>query len=142
MATSEAPSETAAQSPKVELANAGYTTIRGLRLSRDEFERISIVNVLAELESFGGRSLLVGISPSGSVPPALHRLRDHLDSLGGEVTLEVIEHSLPTPFGDYYYRNVGLVRIDTRLELDQAIAGMMTAWALKDTPAAVATEAS
>jgi hypothetical protein len=81
------------------------------------------------MRAFSGRALLIGISPSGSVPTGLDKLRAHLKALGGDVTLEMLEDSLPAPFGEYPFRNAGPMRIDTRLELDQRLARVTTDWA-------------
>ncbi len=129
-AAAEEPDASLAQRPMRELSTVGHTTIRGLRLSQEEFERISAVNLVDDLRSFRGRSLLVGISPTGAVSPGLRKLRDRLDALEGDVTLDVIEDSLPAPLGDYYYRNEGAVRVDTRLELDLRLADAIATWAL------------
>jgi len=119
-----------------QLAADGCVTVRGLRLSRAELERIEGIDVLAQVDGFDGRALVVGISASGRVPATLRRLRERLEKLDADVTLELIEHELETPFGDYYYRNVGLVRIDTRLDVDRAIADAVARWALGGASAA------
>jgi len=126
-AESEAPGST--QRPLEELAASGETWIRGLRLTSTEYERIAAVDLSRDMRAFSGRSLLIGISPSGSVPTGLDKLRAHLEALGGDVTLEMLEDSLPAPFGEYPFRNAGPMRIDTRLELDQRLARVTTDWA-------------
>jgi hypothetical protein len=126
-AESEAPES--AQRPLEELAAAGETWVRGLRLTSTEYDRIAAVDLARDMCAFSGRSLLIGISPSGSVPTRLDKLRAHLEALGGDVTLEMLEDPLPAPFGEYPFRNAGLDRIDTRLELDQRLARVTTDWA-------------
>ena len=44
--------------------------------------------------------------------------------------MTTLQDPLPAPFGEYYYRNAGPIRIDTRLELDQRLSQATTAWAL------------
>jgi hypothetical protein len=117
------------QRPLEELAAAGETWVRGLRLTSSEYEGIAAVDLARDMTAFSGRSLLVGISPSGSVSSELEKLRAHLEALGGEVTLEMLEDPLPVPFGEYPFRNAGPIRIDTRLELDQRLARVVTHWA-------------
>ncbi|MGH3105482.1 MAG: hypothetical protein ACRDN6_15430 [Gaiellaceae bacterium] len=140
MAGLEAPDSSPEQNPMQELQTTGRTTIRGLRLSRAEFERISAVNLAEDLRSFRGRSLLVGISPTGGVSPGLRKLQERLEALGGDVTVEVIDDPLEAPFGEYYYRNVGIVRIDTRLGLDQRLADAAATWALDEASARTPAE--
>lgn len=124
----EAVDASAAQRPLEELKTAGETTIRGLRLSQPEFERISRIDLVKDVSGFRGRSLLIGISRTDSVPTGLRKLHDHLAFLGGDVALELLQDPLPAPFGEYYYRNAGAVRVDTRLELDQRLTDLTTAW--------------
>ena len=118
-----------ASRPLEDLATNGSTTIRGLRLSQDQFDLISAIDLARDIDAFGGSSLLVGISPTGTVQPGLRKLATRLEALEGRVTVETFEEPLPAPFGEYYYRNAGPVRIDTRLELDQRIAALVASWA-------------
>jgi pimeloyl-ACP methyl ester carboxylesterase len=120
----------ASQRPLDELAANGWTSIRGLRLTSAEFDAISAVDLLEDVRSFRGRSLLVGITPSGNPRPGLRRLADHLEALGGEPTVEVLTEALPVPFGEFYFAAVGSVRVDTRLELDQRLTEMVVGWAV------------
>ncbi len=115
--------------PLEELAANGSTTIRGLRLTQEQFELVSAIDLERDLVGFRGRSLLVALSPSGAASPGLRKLAAKLEALEGSVTVEPLEDPLPAPFGEYYYRNAGPVRIDTRLELDQRIAALVTSWA-------------
>jgi hypothetical protein len=114
-----------------ELAAEGHAWIRGMRLSQAESERIAEIDLLGRPPAFAGSSLLVGISPSGSVPSGLAALRDRLLALGANVELEVLEDPLPAPFGEYYFRSTGLLRIDTRSDLDRKIAASCAGWALR-----------
>jgi hypothetical protein len=125
----------AAEGPMHELSTTGAASIRGLRLSQDAFDSISTVNLLEDLKGYSGRSLLVEISPSGAVSPGVRKLHERLVDLGGDVTLVTIPDPLYAPLGEYYYRDAGLVRIDTRLELDRKLADALTAWAVDETPA-------
>lgn len=115
--------------PLEELEERGATTIRGLVLTKREHDRIAELSLVDDLRSFAGRSLLVSITPTGAVPPGLRKLAERLESLGGTVTVEPLQDPLPAPFGEYYFRNAGPVRIDTRLELDRRIAALTARWA-------------
>ena len=79
-----------------ELAAEGQTSVRGLRLCR-RVRRISGIDLARDVGTFRGRSLLVGVSPSGSISPGLEKLRAHLEELGGAVALEALEDPLPAP---------------------------------------------
>jgi hypothetical protein len=126
----------ASQKPLDELAAQGWTSIRGLRLTQTECESISAVNLLEDVKSFKGRSLLIGITPSGNPPPGLRKLADHLEALQGTPTVEILRETLPVPFGEFYFADIGPVRADTRLELDQRLADCVVRWAVGTTPGA------
>jgi hypothetical protein len=121
-----------ARRPLEELAAAGETTIRGLRLTQGQFDRIAEVDLVEAMAAYGGRTLLVAVTASGSPSPGVRKLREQLESLGGAVSFELMQDPLPAPLGEYYYRNAGPVRIDTRLELDRRIAGAVAEWALRE----------
>lgn len=116
--------------PLAELAADGRTSIRGLGLSQSEYDRISGIDLARDVGTFRGRSMLIGISPSGAAPTGLEKLHAQLGALGGDITFEMLQDELPAPFGEYYYRNAGSVRIDTRLDLDRRITAVTTAWAV------------
>lgn len=113
-----------------ELERAGETSIRGLRLTKEQFDAVSAVSLDDALTSFSGSSFVVGVSPTGAASPRLRKLHERLLELGGDARIEVVEDELVAPFGEYYYRNAGPVRVDTRLALDQTLAALLTAWAL------------
>jgi pimeloyl-ACP methyl ester carboxylesterase len=124
--------EEPARRPLDELAASGQTTVRGLRLTQAQFDRIAEVDLVEAMRGFAGRTLLAGVTASGAPSPGVRKLRSHLESLGGAVTFELFEDPLPAPLGEYYYRNAGPVRIDTRLELDQRIAHTVAEWAVRE----------
>jgi hypothetical protein len=114
-----------------ELARHGFTVVRGFRLSDEDRQEIEAVDLTRDVRRYHGRSLLLGVSANGAPSPSLRRLSEHLAALGGELRVEVVQDSLATPFGEHYYRNVGVARIDTRLALDQKLADVTAVWASK-----------
>ncbi len=128
--------EAVAQGPMHELTTTGRAWIRGVGLSQEAFDAMSKIKLLEDLRSFRGRSLLVDISTAGEMSTGGRKLADHLTGLGGEVTVEALADPLYAPLGEYYYRDAGLLRVDTRLELDRTIASAVTAWALQGAAAA------
>jgi hypothetical protein len=128
--------ETVAAGPMHELSTTGIAWIRGVGLSQDAFDAMSKIKLLEDLKSFRGRSLLVDISTAGETSTGGRKLADHLTGLGGEVTVEALADPLYAPLGEYYYRDAGLLRVDTRLELDRTIAAAVAAWALQGAAAA------
>jgi hypothetical protein len=115
--------------PRTDLETHGSTMLQGLWLSHAEADEISAVDLSTDLRSFHGRSLLVGVAPTGELSPTLRALRDQLEALGGDVTATAIEDPLFAPFGEYYYMNAGPVRVDTRVELDRRVAELAASWA-------------
>jgi len=130
VATLMAEDEGDAEGPKRELAASGRVSIRGLQLTQEAYDTIAAVDLTGELRTFAGSSLLLGISPSGETPPGLGKLRDRLAELGGDVTVAGMADPLYAPLGEYYYREAGLLRLDTRLELDGRVADTVAGWAL------------
>jgi hypothetical protein len=112
-----------------ELTRDGFTVVRGFRLSQEDYQEIKTVDLSRDVKRYCGRSLLVGLSADGSASASLRRLAEHFTALGGDVRLEIVEESLEMPFGEHYYRNVDVRRIDTRLELDRKLAEITTVWA-------------
>lgn len=130
-AADRAPTPQAVGSPLEELEAAGATSVRGLLLTKAGYERISAVSVEDALALFSGRSLVVGISPTGAASPRLRKLHEQLHARRPDARIEVVQDPLVAPFGEYYYRNDGAVRVDTRLDLDVRLAELITSWALQ-----------
>jgi hypothetical protein len=112
---------------RMQLAEAGYTTIRGFELRREAHDDIAAVD-LEDITGFRGRSLLVAVSSSGEPSSLLRRFHDRCLQREVKSTLEVVRDPLVVPFGESYLRDVGLVRRDTRLELDRKLAEAVTEW--------------
>jgi hypothetical protein len=112
-----------------ELASQGWTRIRGFRLTRETHDQISALDLTQEMATFRGPSLLVGISRTGEPGSALRRLYRRLEEIGGSPTLLSLQDPLMTPFGESYFRDEGLVRVDARLDLDRELADALVAWA-------------
>jgi hypothetical protein len=128
--------EAAGEGPMHELSTTGRTWIRGVGLSQDAFDAISKVKLVDDVRSFRGRSLLVDVSPGGEASTGTEKLAGHLRELGGDVAVAALADPLHAPLGEYYYRDAGLLRIDTRLELDRRIAAAVAGWALRGSTAA------
>jgi len=116
-------------SPIEDLNERGVATVRGFELGRKAYEEIGEVDLLKDISTFKGRALLVSVATTTSPDPGMQKLAEHLADLGAEPDLNVIVDSLPIAFGECYFRDAGLVRVDLRLELDEKLAAMMAAWA-------------
>ena len=111
-----------------ELQARGWTTIRGFRMTKRAYDEINAVDLISDIKTFGGTALLTGISASGQPSAGIEQLSERLRQLGGNPTLVNLSAELPMPFGEYYYRDVGLIRADTRVELDREIARATVDW--------------
>jgi len=112
---------------RTQLAEAGYTTIRGFELRREAHDEIAAVD-LENSTDFRGRSLLVGVSASGEPSSSLRRLHERWHERGLESSLRIVGDPLVVPFGENYLRDVGPVRTDTRLDLDRSLAAVVGEW--------------
>jgi hypothetical protein len=112
-----------------ELAEQGWTMVRGFRLTREAHDEIAAVDLTQTMETFRGRSLIVGISPTGQPKSGLRRLSARLEEIGGSPTLTRLRNPLAAPFGECYFRDEGLIRVDARLALDRSLADAVVAWA-------------
>jgi hypothetical protein len=111
-----------------ELETQGWTVIRGFRLSRHDHDEISAADLTKDMQSFQGTSLLIGISRSGKPGSDLSAFSSHLEAIGGHSSVRAIEDPLVAPFGECYFRDDGLVRVDTRLPLDRKLADALVEW--------------
>ena len=116
--------------PNEELAETGSTTV-GASAHPEAYDEIAAVDLTADVRGFQGQALLVSVSPTGTPGAGLERFAGHLQSLGAAVDVEGLQDPLLVPFGEHYYRNVGIVRIDARLDLDQKIATATERWAAR-----------
>jgi hypothetical protein len=120
----------------------GWVDVRGLRLTRQAHDQITGVDLLEQLTTFRGRSLLVGVSRTGRISRAHSGLVEHLRALGGDCTVELLQDRFAAEFGQYHYRFVDASesKRDIRSELDAAIASVTASWVDASTdPAAVAS---
>jgi hypothetical protein len=113
------------------LDEQGTVGIRGLELTKAVYDELGAVDLVGDLTSFDGRSLLVAITPTGEPGAGVEKLAARLHDVGGDVVVAGIPYPLEAPLGEYYYRDVGLLRIDTRLALDEQIAERIATWALE-----------
>ena len=94
------------------------------------------------MHGFRGRALLVGVSRGGEPGRTIRELAEQLEADGCVTTVEVLHDSLASPFGEMHIRISpdGLKTLDTRIQLDQRLAGLTAAWAivLVEQPAAAA----
>ena len=112
-----------------ELADQGWTTIRGFRLTQEVHDEIAKIDLVKDITTFRGDVLVLAPSTTGEPGRRMADLGAHLEGIGARTTLVGIEDELLVPFGEWYFRDVGLERLDSRLELDQKLSEATTEWA-------------
>jgi hypothetical protein len=110
-----------------ELQATGRTVVRGMELTAERYTAISGVDLAREVDDFAGLALVVSISADGE-PSTAHRGLVERLSRHGDATLTAIADPLVVPFGEHYYRDEGLMRVDTRLDLDRRVVQATAEW--------------
>lgn len=119
---------TRSEKPKNELAERGVTTVRGFRVTRADAAEMSEIDLVEDLGGYGGRALVVSISPTGTAPESLVRLVGQLDQAGARATLQTVEDPLPVLFGEYYFTGTPPSKVDSRFWLDRRLAELVATW--------------
>ena len=120
------------QSIQEHLSTEGWADIKGWPLSRAAHDDIAAVDLLKDVQHFRGSALLVALSRTGTVTPAVSALSSHLRDLGAAPFLHRIQDAFAPQFGQFRWRTVdgGKSKRDTQLELNEKIAEATVGWAL------------
>lgn len=115
-----------------EVATKGSADLGGMPLSRQAVEGISAVNLLTDVREFGGRALILGVSPSEAPRPELVKLAEHLREVGGRPTVRSIQDR--GGFGRFRFEDGDEVtaKADTQIELAEKLAEVTLAWASEE----------
>jgi len=118
---------------RAELSSKGWSDIKGFRLSREAHEQIGAIDLMRDIKTFAGSSLLIGVSRTDRTNPALAKLAEHLRGIGGTCTLDVLQDPFAVQFGHFRYQTVngGRGKRDVQLELNEKIAAATVAWSLE-----------
>jgi hypothetical protein len=119
----------ARRSAAQELAAQGWTTIRGFRLTQEVHDEIAKIDLMKDITTFNGDVLVLAPSTTGEPGRRMTELGAHFERIGARTTLVGIEDELLVPFGEWYFRDEGLARLDSRLELDRKLSEATTEWA-------------
>lgn len=106
----------------------GTVDLQGFPVSRAAFEAFRSMDLLQQLSSFDGSSLIVQISANPKVSTDLGRLDERLRKLGGECSLEIVTHARARVFGGARFRIDGDHKVDTQADLLQDLADQTVAW--------------
>ena len=118
---------------RAELADQGWSDIKGFLLTREANEEIAAVDLSKDLGHFGGRALVVGVSRTGKPSAGLSKLTQRLDDLGATCSLVMLQDLLAVQFGSFHFQTTdgGRAKVDTQYELNAQIAQATTRWAVE-----------
>jgi alpha/beta superfamily hydrolase len=102
--------------------------VQGFPLRKAVYEEIASLDLLRELKSFSGKSLVVQLSSSPPRRPTFERLVALLRSLGGESTLQVVVDRQVGLFGHPRYQSGSGKKEDTQADLSERLIRTTLAW--------------
>ncbi len=114
---------------RTRLREQGWLDVKGFPLSREAFEEIGGVDLLRDLRSFAGHSLLVSIGRGERADPAIDKLAARLEELGGDCARAAVRDASGGQFGQHHHQNrPGGIKVDRQLELGDALAEVTVRW--------------
>jgi alpha/beta superfamily hydrolase len=117
---------------KEELSVQGWSDIKGFRLSGEAHDEIAAIDLLRDVKSFSGTSLMVGVSRSPKMSSSVAKFAEHLTALGGECSSDVVQDPFAPQFGQFRFQTVdgGRGKRDVQLEMTERIAEVTVAWSV------------
>jgi len=116
--------------PMRQLQARGWADVNGFLLRKEAFDRISQVDLVRDMQRFGGSALVVSVSRTRQPSSGVARLSDHLRSSGARCSLEVVTSRYAPELGQSHFRAdeeiVG--KKDTQLEIAVEVARRTVAW--------------
>jgi pimeloyl-ACP methyl ester carboxylesterase len=106
----------------------GIVELQGWPITGDAYEAFRSMNLISDLRTFGGSSLIVQISSTDGVDEEFGHLTTRLRDRGGASDLQVIVHKRARGFGMPRFRPNGLEKIDTQADLLEDLAARTLAW--------------
>ncbi len=113
------------------LRTEGRVDIKGFVLTRETHDEVAVVDLLTDMTRFAGRSLILGVSRTGSPSATQTRLAARLRELGGACSLTAVADRQAARFGQYHYAAAGDQsgeKGDTQFGMATAIVGAVTGW--------------
>lgn len=109
----------------------GTVDLQGFPVSREAFEAFRSMDLMKQLNSFRGTSLIVQISAIPKITPDLDKLAERLRELGAECAFQVVIHARARVFGMARFRIRGHKKIDTQADLLEELADQTIDWSKK-----------
>ncbi len=126
-------SQADARDPIEVLEGTGVLDVQGFPLRVEVFREVSELDLLARLQRFRGRSLVVQVSRAATPKAGLERLVSRLSELGGRSHLEVIADKKADKFGQPRYLGRGDgTKIDSQASLARSLTLTTVSWAGAD----------
>jgi pimeloyl-ACP methyl ester carboxylesterase len=115
---------------KTELGTRGMIDAKGLALTREVFEEITGLDLLAGLSGFDGKALVVQVSSTSAPQAPIEALRRRLEDFGAAVKVATVAHREASRFGMWHMstRERGVLR-DAQADLYAEIVEIVSGWA-------------
>jgi pimeloyl-ACP methyl ester carboxylesterase len=118
---------------RARLVSEGLVNVKGWRMYGEVYEELCRVDLLAQLDRFSGRALVVQVSRGTSPQSSLSRLVARLKNLGAQADLEVLTHPSAPNFGYEHFRPVAKDLLGDILEgVNQRLSEMALSWVERD----------
>jgi pimeloyl-ACP methyl ester carboxylesterase len=116
-----------------ELDRSGWADVDGFRLEASVYREVEGIDLLASLERFTGRALVLGIARGESLAPGPAALAAHLRRVGGTCDERVVPDRSAFVFGQKQYHRIpgNLAEVDTQFDLSRSLATAVVGWALE-----------
>jgi pimeloyl-ACP methyl ester carboxylesterase len=119
---------------RVDLLARGWADVNGFRLNRVTYEEVTARDLKADLASFAGRCLVVGVSKEGRPATSSMSLAAHLTGVGARCTMATIADRHAAQLGQYHYASVAFRsgdKADVCFTLNRSIASAVSTWATR-----------
>ena len=114
-----------------DLTRTGMVDLQGFPVTRDTYDELRALDLVADLQAFKGESLIVQISRSREIKATTSRIVDRLGELGGNSTLETVVNQRAQGFGGPRFRASSdkTIKIDTQIDILKELADLTVSWA-------------
>lgn len=116
-----------------QLRSGGWADVNGFLMREQVFDEISGIDLLRDLRSFTGATLVLSVARSAEPTPGVAKLAERLRGLGGDCRLGVVVSRYAHELGQSHFRAdeeiVG--KKDTQMEITVEVARLTVAWSLE-----------
>jgi pimeloyl-ACP methyl ester carboxylesterase len=118
------------QDREKELGDTGVVDLQGVPVTRETVEELRAMDLLSDIGSFDGQSLVVQVSSTEDVKPLTGKLAGHLQKLGGSCSVEVVVDRRAQGFGGQRFRPSidRSHKVDTQEGILTRLTELTTSW--------------